>query len=95
MTRIVYNKTHRMLEKATDDGFGYHVIEIDIYNGMLKRYIVKCSETLIRVKEEIFGEKFCATKTTILSKEQVLQIEIEFNEVRVNKGWTEIKFRIE
>lgn len=65
-------------------------------NGLFKVIEVKASNTLIRVKSEIYGEVFSLNgQLNILTVEQVEQLELQFNELRIEKGWSTVKFRVD
>lgn len=93
MSKLEYNRTHRMLLKSTEEDFKYYTTEIDINSGTFKKVTVKSSDTTIRVKNEVFGEAIVLGKLQSLTIKDIEQIESKFNKVRAAKEWHPVEFR--
>lgn len=93
MEKLTFNKTHRVLQKATANN-DYATIEIDASNGLYKKVQVDSKDTLIRVGSNIFGETFKLGKPKELTVKQLKQLQSEFNAVRAERDWEPIEFRI-
>lgn len=96
MSKIKFNRTHRVLIKATEGNHGYDTYEIDINSGLFRKVTVKSNLTKIRVKQQIFGEYFYdGSKTAECSIDDIKRIEKLFNNVRKSLEWPEMTFRKE
>ena len=83
--------THRILNKATETNFEYEVVSIDINTGLFKIEQIKANNTLVRVRDEVFGENTISNRG--LSTNELLGVQSQFNELRATKGWNAITFR--
>lgn len=94
MTKLTYKRTHRLLQKASEDNYNYHTVEIDINSGLFKKVEVDAANTLIRVNTEVFGEEFnVGGKSNPLTIKQIKALEAQFNAVRAQRDWAPVEFR--
>ena len=89
-----FNKTHIVLIKATTGNYGYDVKEIDINSGLFRDTNIDSSKTHIRVKEEVFAEQIIYGEDSLpLSAGEIEMLEMKFNSIRAQKGWSPVVFR--
>ena len=93
MTKLTYKRTHRLLQRASDEDFNYHTVEIDITNGLFNKTEVDSKDTLIRVNNGVFGEAFNPVKNVALTVKQIKKLQDEFNAVRAERDWHPVEFR--
>lgn len=93
MGKLTFNKTHRMLIKATEEGYNYETVDIDINSGLFKKTTVASKDTKIRVNSEIYGEYFTVGGSHPCTIEDVIRIEKLFNNVRSSFDWKPVEFR--
>lgn len=68
----------------SQENFYYEIFEINFQNGSFRKTKIKCNETKIRVKSEIFAEN---QFNKINNLEEVNNIINDFNSLRKSKGF--------
>lgn len=96
MSKLKFNKTHRILVAATSGNHGYDMVDIDVENGTFHKNNVGQEETKIRVKKKLFAEKLCYNGgkdyNIPLKEKEALKIVEKFNLKREELGFKPLEF---
>lgn len=100
MTKLVFQPTHRVLIKATEEGYDYHTVLIDVNNGTFCKRDVDSNDTKIRVSKGVLAEKLGYNGkndyNTALTEKEALRAVDDFNIKRAELGFEPVEFyRIE
>ena len=93
MANLTFKKTHRVLQKMSNNN--YEMVEIDINSGFFKKVKTEDVQTLIKVNSEIFGEELnILGKSKALNIKQIKALQVLFNNVRATKEFLPVEFRV-
>ena len=96
MKKLQFKRTHRVLVKATETGYDYDVITIDVNNGTYMKDKISSKTSKIRVNQGLIAEvlRYNGNKdyNIGLTQDEALAIADKFNSKRIELGFEAIPF---